>query len=90
MLLVPCPNCGPRNSSDLRYVGESHKRPDPATTTPEEWRTYLYMHKNPADWMMETWYCSSGCRRFFTIERHTATSEFRNPPLPGGKRGGRA
>ncbi|MYK77384.1 MAG: sarcosine oxidase subunit delta, partial [Acidimicrobiaceae bacterium] len=33
MLLVPCPNCGPRNSADLRYGGESHARPDPATAT---------------------------------------------------------
>ena len=43
------------------------------------------MEHNPAGWLLENWYCSSGCRRFFTVERHTVTSEFREPPLPGSK-----
>ncbi|MDH3293739.1 MAG: sarcosine oxidase subunit delta [Acidimicrobiia bacterium] len=90
MLLVPCPHCGPRNASDLRYVGESKSRPDPNTTSPEQWRAYLYLQSNTAGWLSETWYCRSGCRRYFSLERHTGTNEFRNPPLPGGKRGGRA
>ena len=90
MLIVPCPFCGPRNSADLHYVGESHARPDPDTATPREWRSYLYMKQNPAGWLRETWYCRSGCRRYFKVERNTATNEFRDPPLPGNKVGGRA
>ena len=90
MLLVPCPHCGPRNASDLRYVGEAKARPDPRTASPEEWRSYLYLENNPADWLRENWYCRSGCRRYFSVERHTATNEFRTPPLPGNKVGGRA
>ncbi len=31
----------------------------------------------PADWITETWYCRGGCRRYFTIERNTATNEIR-------------
>ena len=87
MLLVPCPNCGPRNASDLSYNGESHARPDPATCTPEDWRTYLYLRDNPSGWLRESWYCSSGCRKHFTIERHTLTGELRTPILPGSKPG---
>ena len=87
MLLVPCPHCGPRNMSDLRLVGESVARPDPHTTTPEEWGEYLYLRDNVADWQFETWYCRAGCRRFFKLERNTATNEFRDPPLPGDKTG---
>ncbi len=87
MMLVPCPNCGPRNSSDLRYVGESHSRPNPNTATPEEWRTYLYMEDNPAGPLKETWYCRSGCRQYFTAVRNTSTNEFENHPLPGAKIG---
>ena len=91
MLLVPCPHCGPRNSADLHYVGESHgRRPDPNTATADQWRTYLYTKQNPAGWLRETWYCRSGCRRYFKVERNTATNEFRDPPLPGNKIGGRA
>lgn len=90
MLLVPCPHCGPRNVTDLRYVGEATPRPDPATTTRTEWRDHLYLERNPAGWLRETWYCRSGCRRYFTLERNTATNEFRTAPIPGAKLGGRA
>ena len=90
MLLVPCPHCGPRDASDLRYVGEAGPRPHPSEATPDEWRRYLYIERNPAGWLRETWYCRAGCRRYFVLERHTATNEFRDPPLPGTKLGGRA
>jgi len=90
MIVVPCPNCGPRNESDFRHVGASLKRPDPSTVTSTEWHNYLYLRDNPADWVKETWYCRAGCRKFFALERHTATNEFRDPPLPGNKKGGAA
>ena len=89
MLLVPCPHCGPRNSADFRYVGENPARPDPETTSPEAWRDYLYLRHNPADWLVEMWYCRSGCRQYFTTERHCTTNEFRNSPLPSSKAGKR-
>ena len=90
MLLVPCPNCGPRNASDLNYGGESKKRPDPNAATTDEWRGYLYLQNNPAGWLKENWYCRSGCRRYFSTERNTATNEFRDAPIPGTKLGGKA
>ena len=77
MIVVPCPNCGPRNSGDLRHCGALGPRPDPSTASLIEWREYLYMRKNPADWVTETWYCRGGCRRDFTIERNTVTNEIR-------------
>ncbi len=82
MLLVPCPHCGPRNSADLHYVGESRPRPDPAVASPEEWRAYLYLQANPAGWLRETWYCRAGCRQYFVLERNTETNRFRQPPVP--------
>jgi len=90
MLIVPCPNCGPRNSADLRWVGEAGPRPDPSEATPQEWRDYLYMEENPAGIIRETWYCRSGCRKYFVLERDTTNSVFSNPPLPGNKIGGKA
>ena len=77
MIIVPCPNCGPRNSGDLRNCGENISRPDPSTASLVEWREYLYMRENPAGWVSETWYCRVGCRRYFTIQRNTATNEIR-------------
>jgi heterotetrameric sarcosine oxidase delta subunit len=83
MFLVPCPHCGPRNVSEFRHVGEDAARPEPSSTTPERWRTYLYMRNNPADWTVETWYHRAGCRAYFTAERHTVTNDFRRTWLPG-------
>jgi len=75
---IPCPHCGPRNRSEFRHVGEMTTRPDPRTTTPEQWRDYLYVRDNLADWTIETWYHGAGCRQFMTLERHTVTNDFRS------------
>ncbi|MGA7269912.1 MAG: sarcosine oxidase subunit delta [Acidimicrobiia bacterium] len=82
MLLVPCPSCGPRNATDLAYLGEIVPRPEPAEADPDTWRDYLYMRDNPAAWVTEQWYCRAGCRRYFSVERDTATNRFRQGPLP--------
>lgn len=87
MLLVPCPNCGPRNAAEMHYVGEATPRPDPDGVTPAEWRAYLYLRANPAGLLRETWYCRSGCRRYFVLERNTVNNSFAEPPLPGAKTG---
>ncbi len=81
MLLVPCPNCGPRNAADLTLVGEPSQRPDPATVGPAEWRAYLYEEENLAGWTLETWYCRLGCQRFFVAERHRTQNCFRQSPV---------
>ena len=77
MIVVPCPNCGPRSSSYLRNCGEVVDRPNPKNVNIEEWRSYLYLRENLASWVKETWYCRNGCRKYVTIERNTATNEIR-------------
>jgi len=86
MILVPCPWCGPRNSQEFRYVGESKARPDPTSATPEEWRAYLYGKSNAADWATETWFHRNGCRRYLAVERHTVTNEIRATAKPAAQR----
>ena len=85
MITVPCPWCGERNSMEFRAVGESKKRPDVNTASPEEWRTYLYTKTNLADWVTETWYHRAGCRRYLTIERHTVTNVIRVSRKPAAQ-----
>jgi heterotetrameric sarcosine oxidase delta subunit len=75
---IPCPYCSQRNSSEFRHVGELRQRPDPANTSIQEWRSYLYEQANPAGWTNETWYHAMGCRRFIQVERHTLTNEIRS------------
>ena len=93
MIELDCPNCGPRNVTEFRYVGERHVRPDPSTADPSTWRTYLYLRANPAGWTDETWLHRSGCRRYLAVERHTVTNEVRSvreaarSPDPSGARG---
>jgi heterotetrameric sarcosine oxidase delta subunit len=52
-------------------------RPDPASATPNDWRDYLYFPANPCGPVLETWYHRMGCRKFFNLERDTATNESR-------------
>ena len=79
MIRIPCPYCNLRNSSEFRHVGEAGgPRPDPSTTSPEQWRAYLYERRNPAGWTTETWFHAMGCRRFVQVERHTSTNEIRS------------
>jgi sarcosine oxidase subunit delta len=85
VILLPCPFCGPRNASEFRYVGELSERPGPNTTSPEEWRTFLYVRANPAGWTTETWFHSAGCRQHFVAERHTVTNEVRSSRLPAAQ-----
>ena len=86
MIRIPCPHCGPRNSSEFAHAGEAGPRPDPATADADAWRAYLYLKRNPAGWTRETWFHRMGCRSFFTLERHTVTNETRQPegPFPPG------
>lgn len=77
MMLLPCPWCGPRNVSEFHYGGEVTPRPNPAEVTAAQWRTYLYFRTNACGWQRETWYHRAGCRRYFVLERDTATNETR-------------
>jgi heterotetrameric sarcosine oxidase delta subunit len=75
MILLPCPNCGPRNASEFRYGGEVRPRPDLNTVTPEEWSDYVYMRANSLGVLREWWYHRAGCGLWFIAERHTKTHE---------------
>ena len=76
VILVPCPYCGPRNASEFRWMGEVRERPDPSSSTIEQWRHYLYMRRNVAGWSTERWFHRAGCGRYFVVERNTVTNQF--------------
>jgi sarcosine oxidase subunit delta len=84
MILIPCPHCGRRNSSEFAYIGELRPRPEPdADGQPGEWRRYLYEKRNPAGWTTEQWLHSSGCGKFLVAVRHTVSNEVRWTGVPG-------
>ena len=81
MLLITCPNCGPRMGSEFAWHGEPKERPDVASAGQAEWRTYLYDEENAAGWVVERWSHRTGCRTYVTVERHTVTNEIRSVRL---------
>jgi len=89
MMLIPCPECGPRDEDEFHYGGEAHV-PYPADggahLDDEEWARYLFYRANPKGLMAERWLHSAGCRRWFNAVRDTVTYEFRAVYRPGDPR----
>ena len=79
MLLIECPWCGPREQTEFTYGGEAHiVRPeDPDTLSDPEWADYLFVRTNTRGAHREQWTHSSGCRRWFNVERDTISYEIR-------------
>jgi heterotetrameric sarcosine oxidase delta subunit len=79
MLLIPCPWCGPRNETEFHYGGQAGIAypDDPHALGDAEWAEYLFVRDNPKGWFTERWAHTAGCRRWFDIQRHTVTYEFR-------------
>ena len=74
-MLIPCPFCGSRDSSEFRSGGESHiQRPGPAESVGDEaWGTYLFHRANPKGAHAERWLHQGGCGQWFNVLRDTAT-----------------
>jgi heterotetrameric sarcosine oxidase delta subunit len=76
MLLLTCPNCGPRNAAEFRHGGEVHPRPSPeAEVAEDDWVDFLYMKRNTAGQQTEWWYHRLGCGLWFLADRHNTTNE---------------
>ncbi len=75
MLLIDCPNCGPRAENEFRCGGESHvQRPGPhGEVNDETWADYLFYRQNPKAEHRERWVHAAGCRRWFNVARDTVT-----------------
>lgn len=74
MLVIECPVCGPRNSSEFSYSGLIKPRPT-GSPTQAEWRRYLYEQDNFAGFAQERWFHVNGCRKFIDVVRSSITNE---------------
>ncbi|AXK36348.1 sarcosine oxidase subunit delta family protein [Streptomyces armeniacus] len=85
MQLIPCPWCGDRDEVEFHYGGQAHlvHPADPDALSDEEWAGYLFLRDNPKGWFEERWSHAAGCRRWFTVVRHTVTHEVRGSHRPG-------
>ena len=77
MLLIPCPNCGPRDETEFHYGGQAHVAypENPAELTDREWAEYLFYRDNTKGAFAERWLHSTGCRQWFNMLRDTVTYE---------------
>lgn len=82
-MLIPCPYCGPRESSEFSYLGDARpKRPvisiDDADSdgAQEAFFDYVYLRDNVAGDMSEYWYHGGGCRAWLVAVRNTRTHQF--------------
>lgn len=73
MLLIDCPWCGPRDETEFGYGGEAHiARPEnPEKLSDEDWGDYVFMRSNVKGVLLERWWHSHGCRRWFNVARDT-------------------
>jgi sarcosine oxidase subunit delta len=79
-MLVPCPNCGPREVSELRCAGEVTKRPVDGPSQ-RELNEYVYFRDNRAGLQREWWFCRA-CEDWFLAERNTLTNDVARTWLP--------
>ena len=76
MILINCPNCGPRNSHEYRHGGEYNPRPGtPDQASSGEWTNYVYMRANHRGEQLEWWYHRAGCGLWFLARRDTRTNQ---------------
>ena len=73
-MIITCPYCGPRDSSEFIYRDEGGRtRPDQASTDQAAWNAYVYDRVNTAGEHDEIWQHAGGCRAHLRIVRNTVT-----------------
>ena len=75
MILIPCPNCGPRDETEVHYGGQAHVAhpADPYALSDEEWGRFLFYRDNPKGLFAERWSHAVGCRKWFNAVRDTVS-----------------
>ncbi|MFJ5695420.1 sarcosine oxidase subunit delta [Arthrobacter sp. NPDC093125] len=75
MLLISCPNCGPRDETEFHYGGQAHVAypENPNNLNDREWAEYLFYRENTKGTFAERWVHSTGCRQWFNMLRDTVT-----------------
>jgi heterotetrameric sarcosine oxidase delta subunit len=91
MLLIDCPNCGPRSEEEFGYGGDATvTRPvQPGTVSDEAWTAYLFQRENPRGPHLEYWFHRFGCRRWIKVRRDTLTHHI-DEVMPCGRADGRS
>ena len=72
-MIIDCPHCGARDSSEYFFRGEAPaQRPDYTDGT-AAFVDYVYSRNNVAGLGCEHWYHAAGCRNWLLVKRDTRT-----------------
>ena len=79
MLLIPCPNCGPRDETEFHYGGQAHVAypENPNELSDREWSEFLFYRQNTKGIFAERWVHSTGCRQWFNVLRDTVSYDIK-------------
>ncbi len=76
MLIVTCPNCGPRPVEEFRFGGEIPQPPASVTDVLDRDFDQVWMFTNAAGVQTERWFHDAGCHRWLTATRDTSIDRF--------------
>ncbi|MCF3140544.1 sarcosine oxidase subunit delta [Paenarthrobacter sp. AR 02] len=88
MLLISCPNCGPRDETEFHYGGQAHIAypENPNELRDREWAEYLFYRENTKGTFAERWVHSTGCRQWFNMLRDTVSYDIHSIYAMGQQR----
>ncbi|WP_405473594.1 sarcosine oxidase subunit delta [Paenarthrobacter ilicis] len=88
MLLISCPNCGPRDETEFHYGGQAHIAypENPNELSDREWAEYLFYRENTKGTFAERWVHSTGCRQWFNMLRDTVSYDIHSIYAMGQQR----
>jgi heterotetrameric sarcosine oxidase delta subunit len=75
---IPCPYCGPRDSSEFSYLGDATVERPALDASDVAMHDYVYLRTNPAGAHRELWYHLSGCHGWIVVTRDTLTHAIAN------------
>ena len=76
MLIVTCPNCGPRPVEEFRFGGEIPQPPDSIVDSEARDFDQVWMFTNVEGVQVERWFHDGGCHRWLTARRDTSVDRF--------------
>ena len=82
-MLIPCPACGPRETSEFAYIGDGTVTRPSLDAPAEAWVAAIYDRANPLGLQRELWLHLYGCRCIVRVTRDTGTHAISGAELIG-------
>jgi len=80
---IPCPDCGPRDLREFRYVGDASRIFPALDAGGEVWAAHVWSRENPRGPHAEHWQHQHGCRQFLRVVRDTADHRILSVAIAG-------